>query len=104
MKSDRRGSWLANFRLLLIAMMFPLVLTGCGRDGSSLPSYHGDPHIRGSVVRVERIGGYPAFALRLVVWLAGPAKPIPISNGIELYRVVYWSQSNGKPVLDRKSV
>src|SRR5215469_4654068 len=99
MKAGTRSSLFAKVRLLRAAMLLALPLTGCGGNETSLPSYRGDPHIRGSVERVERVGAYPAFALRLVVWLAGPPKPIPISNGIELYRVVYWSQSNGKPVL-----
>ena len=75
-----------------------LVLAACSQ-APALPAYHGDPHQPGSVVRVEPVGSYPAFALRILLWYAGLGAPVPVANGIDLYRVNYWSETNGKPVL-----
>ena len=75
------------------------MLTACSPGHNRLPAYHGDPQVRGSVARVEHLGGYPSFVLRVLLWIAGPPEPVPVSHGTDLYRVTYWSQTNGKPVL-----
>ena len=49
--------------------------------------------------RVEAVGTYPAPVLRLLIWYAKPPAPIAVKEGIRLYRVTYWSQTNGSPVL-----
>jgi pimeloyl-ACP methyl ester carboxylesterase len=50
-------------------------------------------------VRVEPIGAYPAVALRILLWYAGVGQPVPVADGIDLYRITYWSVTDGKPVL-----
>lgn len=80
------------------APLTALMLAACSQ-APALPDYHGNPHERGSVARVEHVGAYPAIALRLILWYAGLGAPVPVANGIDLYRVSYWSGTNGKPVL-----
>ena len=66
---------------------------------SRLPDYRGDPSTPGSVARVERLGGYPALALRAMIWCARAPAPIPVSTGVDLYRISYWSTTGGAPML-----
>ena len=73
-------------------------LAACSQ-APALPAYHGDPHRPGSVVRVEPVGTYPAFALRVLLWYAGVGAPVPVAHGIDLYRITYWSRTDEKPVL-----
>jgi pimeloyl-ACP methyl ester carboxylesterase len=54
---------------------------------------------RGSVEGVEYLGGYSKWQLRGLIKLAGLPEPIPVGNGIELYRINYWTEHLGKPVL-----
>jgi pimeloyl-ACP methyl ester carboxylesterase len=76
-----------------------MVLAGCDGLGGRLPAYHGDRRVRGSVERVEAVGAYPASILRLLIWYAKPPAPITVREGVRLYRISYWSQTNGSPVL-----
>jgi hypothetical protein len=55
------------------------------------------PGARGSVAQVEPIGDYSALKLRILLLAVG--LHAPVTNGIHLYRVSYWSVSNGAPVL-----
>jgi pimeloyl-ACP methyl ester carboxylesterase len=54
---------------------------------------------RGSVESVKYLGGYSKWQLRGLLKLAGLPDPIPVENGIELYRINYWTEHLGKPVL-----
>jgi pimeloyl-ACP methyl ester carboxylesterase len=54
---------------------------------------------RGSVESVKYLGGYSKWQLRGLIKLAGLPDPIPVENGIELYRINYWTEHLGKPVL-----
>ena len=54
---------------------------------------------RGSVESVRYLGGYSKWQLRGLIKLAGLPDPIPVENGIELYRINYWTEHLGKPVL-----
>jgi pimeloyl-ACP methyl ester carboxylesterase len=56
-------------------------------------------HARGSVESVKYLGGYSKWQLRGLIKLAGLPDPIPVENGIELYRINYWTEHLGKPVL-----
>jgi len=81
------------------AFLALLVVAGCGSERSSLPDYRTNPHTPGSVASVERVGWYPAFAIRALFWYASVPEPIPVSDGIELYRISYWSQIEGRSAL-----
>jgi hypothetical protein len=77
-----------------------LVLAGCTTTHDTpLPLYHGDRLVRGSVERVEQVGRYSAPTMRVLLWFARASTPIPVLYGANLYRVTYWSQTNGSPVL-----
>lgn len=89
-RSSRRATPAAFLALFLLA--------ACSSTDSRLPVYRGNPKQPGSVARVERIGFYPAFALRGLLWYAG-VKNVDIGHAIQLYRVSYWSRSDGHPVL-----
>jgi pimeloyl-ACP methyl ester carboxylesterase len=54
---------------------------------------------RGSVESVKYLGGYSKWQLRGLIKLAELPDPIPVENGIELYRINYWTEHLGKPVL-----
>ena len=79
------------------ALSIAVVLARCAPGAPALPAYHGDPNVPGSVARVERVDGYAELTERLLLWYAD--LPVSVSHGIDLYRVSYWSRTNGKPVL-----
>ncbi len=56
-----------------------------------------EPGARGSIAQVQQIGSYSA--LRLKVLLLAVGLHAPVANGIHLYRVSYWSVTDGAPVL-----
>jgi hypothetical protein len=80
-----------------VALACALALTACAPAARPLPAYHGDPQVRGSVARVEPIGAYAAWQMRALLWAA--KVPAPVATGVRLYRVSYWSTTDGKPVL-----
>lgn len=82
-----------------VVLWLGLALAACQPRTHSLPDYHGDPRVRASIVRVEHLDSYSAVSLRLLIWFAGPGAPVPISDSVDLYRITYWSQSGGRPVL-----
>ena len=51
----------------------------------------------GSVIAVERLTGYNRLTLTGMLMVALP-KQAPISDGVELFRLRYWSHNDGKPV------
>lgn len=51
----------------------------------------------GSVIAVERLAGYNRLVLSGMLWVGLPVQA-PISDGAELFRIRYWSQSEGQPV------
>jgi hypothetical protein len=75
---------------------FALALTTACSAPISLPA---TPHpAPGEVRSIEPVGGYPALALRLVVWWEGLSEEIPVEHGISLYRVEYGTTSpDGTP-------
>ena len=81
---------------LLGAVATGPLAAGCG---ARRPIYRSDPGVGGSVARVERLGGYPDEVLRVLLWAAKMPAPVPVVAGVDLYRVSYWSQTNGRPAL-----
>ena len=79
----------------LAAATAGLALPGCAPG----PTYHGDPATPGSVAKVESLGGHADFVLRTLIWYAKLPTPVPISTGVDLYRISYWSTTGGRPVL-----
>ncbi|MGD1027097.1 hypothetical protein [Candidatus Binatus soli] len=84
---------------LLAACFGLLMLARCGSEPGRLPVYHDEPRVRGSVCRVEHVAAYPAVALRLFLWFAGVREAVPVSHGIDLYRISYWSMVDGRSML-----
>jgi pimeloyl-ACP methyl ester carboxylesterase len=82
---------------LLFGLVGLFVIAGCGPARSQLPAYHGDPQVRGSVVSVEHVGAHSAIEIRALLWVA--KVPAQVSKSVDLYRITYWSRTNGKPVL-----
>lgn len=68
----------------------------------SHPNYAASPaksQARGSVESVKYLGGYSKWQLRGLIQVAGLPDPVPVENGIELYRINYWTEHLGKAVL-----
>jgi pimeloyl-ACP methyl ester carboxylesterase len=62
----------------------------------------GDPgdHTPGNLYKIERIGNPSALALQILLWWANVEELVPISQGINLYRVQYWTQRfDGAPIV-----
>ncbi len=76
-----------------------LLVAGCSSEQATSPDYNSNPHIPGSVMRVERVGWYPAIVLRALFWYEAPPEPVSVSEGITLYRISYWSRYDGQNVL-----
>ena len=58
-----------------------------------------DPQPRGTIASLDRLGWYPALVNRVVLGLAGVSPEIPVECGFTPYRLTYWSETNGAPVL-----
>src|SRR6478735_11526637 len=54
---------------------------------------------RGAVENVEYLRGCSALRLRVMLKLARPPEPVPIEQGVDLYRVSYWTEHLGRPEL-----
>jgi pimeloyl-ACP methyl ester carboxylesterase len=83
-------------RYLLVAVA-AVFLSGC-----SAPSYQGKiehSRRRGSVERVEHLSGYSRLYLAAMLWWAKLPEPIKVQDGVELYRVSYWTEYRGQPTL-----
>jgi pimeloyl-ACP methyl ester carboxylesterase len=80
-------------RLLCIA----IVVLGCARQRDE-PAPR-PAHARGELQRIEPIKGYTADDLRGMLGLAGLPVPIPVTNGVDLYRIIYWTELRGQPEL-----
>lgn len=97
MLSDFRCGFGKRIRPLLLAAATAFLLTSC-----AVPSYKGPfdrSQKRGSVERVEHLRGYSRLFLSAMLWWAKLPEPIEVRDGIELYRVVYWTEHRGQPVL-----
>src|SRR5579862_7102898 len=96
--SWRQRCGLDMTRLAAVFLAFCGV-AGCSSEQSGLPDYKNNPHTPGNVARVERVGWYPAIAIRALFWYASLPEPVSVSDGVELYKVSYWSQTEGKNAL-----
>lgn len=79
-----------------------VVATACLFTSCGAPSYKRDldhSHRRGSVERVQHLRRYSRLSLSAMLWWAKLPEPIKISNGIELYRVTYWTEHRGQAIL-----
>jgi pimeloyl-ACP methyl ester carboxylesterase len=91
-------------RKLTVALQGVLAVVAIALWVLSPPRYADPRAIRfhgqtpGSVIAVEPLGGYNKLALRGLLWLADLPVKAPVSDGIEMFRVRYWSQNDGKPV------
>lgn len=78
-------------RYLAIAIL----LVGCA-------SHHDEPappptpaHPRGALERIEPLKGFSADELRGMLSQAGLPEPLPVENGVDLYRISYWTDLRG---------
>ena len=46
---------------------------------------------RGTLVRAEQVGDFPAMVLRALVWWGGSLEDVSIRNGLRIYRLQYWT-------------
>lgn len=74
-----------------LAAAFAAPLAGCS------PAASGPPPPRGTAADVRRTGWYPALASRAVLAAAGIEAP-PIGHAFTSHRVIYGSQTSGRPV------
>jgi hypothetical protein len=90
-------------RKLSIALLVLAALSGAVIWALSPPRYTDPKTLRftgqtpGSVIAVERVGGHNRLMLTGLLMFALPVRA-PISDGAELFRIRYWSQSGGQPV------
>jgi pimeloyl-ACP methyl ester carboxylesterase len=52
----------------------------------------------GSVISAEHVGGHNKLVLGAMLWWAGLPVKISADDGVEMFRIKYWSQVNGQPV------
>ncbi|HEY3947641.1 hypothetical protein [Phenylobacterium sp.] len=84
---DRRG--------LIAGLAGSGLLAGCGpRAGPG-----GDPQTPGSIAEVAFLAGYPKVLLQVLLGAARLPRPVSVRGGAELYRLSYWSRTNGTPAL-----
>src|SRR5512143_407970 len=84
---------------LIVACLAFLFVAGCSSEQVTVRDYQSGPRTAGSVARVERVGWYPAIAIRALFWYASLPEPVSISAGVALYRISYWSKASGQNVL-----
>ncbi|WP_295526206.1 hypothetical protein [Novosphingobium sp. Chol11] len=89
----------------LLTVLLPLgAIVGIALWVLSPPRYTDPRTIRfagqtpGSVIAVERLGGYNKLALSGLLWFADLPVKTSVSDGIEMFRIRYWSLNQGKPV------
>jgi pimeloyl-ACP methyl ester carboxylesterase len=91
-------------RKLLIALLALAALVGTALWVLSPPRYADPARLRftgktpGAVIAVERLTGYNRLVLSGLLWWADLPVKVPITGGVELFRIYYWSQNEGKPV------
>lgn len=90
-------------RKFSIALLVLAAIAGVLTWTLSPPSYpdpkglHFNGQTPGSVIAVERVGGHNRLVLTGLLMAALPVRA-PISDGVELLRIRYWSQAGGQPV------
>jgi CubicO group peptidase (beta-lactamase class C family)/pimeloyl-ACP methyl ester carboxylesterase len=88
--------------LLGLAAILAIVVLAIFEPWARHPTYTPSANAsqeRGSVESVEYLEGYSKWQLRGLIKFAGLPNPIPVENGIELYRINYWTEHLGKPIL-----
>lgn len=91
-------------RKLSIALIVVAAVVGATLWAYSPPRYSDPAALRftgqtpGSVIAVERLTGYNRLVVGGLLWWADLPVVAPVSDGVELFRVRYWSQNAGKPV------
>ena len=63
-----------------------------------IPAASAKSQAGGTVESVVYLKGYSKWELRGLIRLAGLPDPIPVENGIDLYRIMYWTEHLNKPV------
>ena len=74
-----------------------VLLTGCAAPSFKATGQHSQR--RGAVERVEHLRGYSRLSLAAMLWWAKLPERINVSDGIELYRVTYWTEDRGRPII-----
>jgi hypothetical protein len=96
LKSRGLGYWLIAASLAALLAIGGFLLTAPSRpDVSDI----GDPSKKaGSVISVEHVGGYLGLTLKTLLWWEDIPGNIPINNGLDMYRIRYWTTLNGRPI------
>jgi pimeloyl-ACP methyl ester carboxylesterase len=91
-------------RRLGVTLLALLAITGLASWWCAAPRYADVGMIRsgnrqpGTVLSVTRVGGHSRPVLQALLWWADLPVKVPVSDGIEMFRVDYWSQLDGRPV------
>lgn len=76
--------------LLLVGVFLP----GCaGKQDFLLPAATSKVLQAGDPLSIEHIDGYAKTTAKLLVWWTGMSEKIPISSGVDMYRIVYLTES-----------
>ena len=101
--STRHPEHISILRKIGLFLLALAVIAGITTWALSPPRYANPGSLRfsgrtpGAVIAVERVGGHNRLVLTALLMLALPVRA-PVSDGVELLRVRYWSQAGGKPV------
>ncbi len=66
-----------------------LVMAGCASTHQLDVSELSDNRQRGDAIALEKVGGYSSFLAKAIVWIAGMSDRVPVSYGVDLYRLTY---------------
>lgn len=86
---------------LLIFLLLVLLVSCAHRPDIQLTGTDtATPEQNGALISVERIGGYSKLVAQIIVWVAGMSETVPVSNGLDMYRLSYWtSGEDGTPTI-----
>jgi acetyl esterase/lipase len=82
------------------AVLLAFVLMGCARTHELANFRDAGTQARGSIHKVEFIGGESTPKMRFMLWMAGLPEHAPVKYGFRMYRVEYWTERyDGKPTI-----
>jgi pimeloyl-ACP methyl ester carboxylesterase len=85
----------------LLVVMAAFAATFYFLSGPTLPNLsvgRNDTRAPGSVIAVDRVGGHNRLVLGAMLWWADLPVKTSVTDGVEMFRIKYWSEVNGQPV------
>ena len=70
------------------------LLSGCSSSAKLNKQNYDNASQKGNLISIEPIDDYSLLTLRFMFWMEGLNETIPISNGIDLYRIIYWTEDS----------